>query len=297
MSRRQAHTRHRPLDLLGRPPRAGARAPPGVEVDRRRRLRGPDARARAHRVRARVEPARADPADRAGRRDRHRRRHAAGRSTRAVDAAAAGAREQRDRARSTSSRPAPGRTRRCASSSSRAPPTTTAARATIPAFFTEDMRRAHAPATALERDIVEAEAAVADFREKNAGRDRHRDALLQRARARTCGPSHARLLSLPAVPMIARLRSALPVHPRRRRRRARSSTPSRTTCPASTTSPPDGVLALSEVIDLLGKRPLPVLPPFGTGAAAACAAPARHRHPAARCWASCATAAGSTTAS
>jgi UDP-glucose 4-epimerase len=27
----------------------------------------------------------------------------------------------------------------------------------------------------------------------------------------------------------------------------------------------DGVLALSEVIDLLGKRPLPVLPPWGTG--------------------------------
>jgi UDP-glucose 4-epimerase len=31
---------------------------------------------------------------------------------------------------------------------------------------------------------------------------------------------------------------------------------------------PDGVLALSEVIGLLGKRPLPVLPPWGTGAAA-----------------------------
>ena len=31
---------------------------------------------------------------------------------------------------------------------------------------------------------------------------------------------------------------------------------------------PDGVLALSEVISLLGKQALPVLPPWGTGLAA-----------------------------
>src|SRR5213080_2806439 len=35
-----------------------------------------------------------------------------------------------------------------------------------PAFFTEGMRRPHPPATPIERDIVEAEAAVEDFREK-----------------------------------------------------------------------------------------------------------------------------------
>ena len=40
---------------------------------------------------------------------------------------------------------------------------------------------------------------------------------------------------------------------------------------------PDGVLALSEVIDLLGKRALPVLPPFGTGGRRVCAAPGRRR--------------------
>src|ERR671920_284957 len=35
-----------------------------------------------------------------------------------------------------------------------------------PAFFTESMRRPHPPSTAIERDIVEAEAAVNDFNEK-----------------------------------------------------------------------------------------------------------------------------------
>ena len=41
----------------------------------------------------------------------------------------------------------------------------------------------------------------------------------------------------------------------------------------------DGVLALSEVIGLLGKRPLPVLPPWGTGLVAGAAAPARLPRP------------------
>ena len=121
----------------------------------------------------------------------------------ADDGAAARAREQRDRARSTSWRPARGRTRRCASSSSRAPPTTTARGRDDPAFFTEDMRRDHAPRTPLKRDIVEAETAVADFRDKHPDVTVTRAALLQRARARTSTTSHARLLALPAVPMIA----------------------------------------------------------------------------------------------
>ena len=41
----------------------------------------------------------------------------------------------------------------------------------------------------------------------------------------------------------------------------------------------DGVLALSEIIGLLGKRPLPVLPPWGTGLVAGAAAPAGFRIP------------------
>ena len=42
---------------------------------------------------------------------------------------------------------------------------------------------------------------------------------------------------------------------------------------------PDGVLVLSEVIDLLGKHALPVLPPWGTGLAAATLRPFGFRIP------------------
>ena len=45
----------------------------------------------------------------------------------------------------------------------------------------------------------------------------------------------------------------------------RSSTPPSTSRPGVYNVAADGVLALSEIIDLLGKRPLPVLPPWGTG--------------------------------
>jgi nucleoside-diphosphate-sugar epimerase len=63
------------------------------------------------------------------------------------------------------------------------------------------MKRTHRPLTDLKRDIVDAEAAVADFAEKN-------DATVTVMRfCNVLGPdlstSHARLLALPAVPMIA----------------------------------------------------------------------------------------------
>ena len=81
------------------------------------------------------------------------------------------------------------------------------------------------------------------------------------------------MFSLPLVPMIARLRPAAAVRARGRRRpRARArrrSTASR----ASSTSPPTGCWRSRRSIGLLGKRPLPVLPPVGHrpagGAAAA----------------------------
>src|SRR5918997_4195536 len=70
-----------------------------------------------------------------------------------------------------------------------------------PAFFTEDMSRPHPPRTRIERDIVEAEATVADFAEKNP----NIGVSILRC-ANVLGPdvktSHARLFSLPAVPMI-----------------------------------------------------------------------------------------------
>ena len=75
----QAGPGHRPLDLLGRAARAGARGAPGDRGDHRGRLERADARARAHRVRQGRQPALADRADRQGGRDRHRDRHPPGR--------------------------------------------------------------------------------------------------------------------------------------------------------------------------------------------------------------------------
>src|SRR3954452_580382 len=135
-----------------------------------------------------------------------------------------------------------------------------------PAFFTEDMKRTHRPLTDLKRDIVDAEAAVADFAEKN-------DATVTVMRfCNVLGPdlstSHARLLALPAVPMIAGF------DPRYQFVHADDVVGALEFAVENELDgiynvAPDGVLALSEVIDLLGKRALPVLPPFGTGAAAA----------------------------
>ena len=128
------------------------------------------------------------------------------------------------------------------------------------------MRRSHAPQTPLKRDIVEAETAVEDFRDKNP------DVTVTRMRfCNVLGPdiltSHARLLSLPAVPMIAGF------DPRYQFIHADDVVGAlefavEHDLPGIYNVAPDGVLALSEIIGLLGKRPLPVLPPWGTGTAA-----------------------------
>jgi UDP-glucose 4-epimerase len=132
-----------------------------------------------------------------------------------------------------------------------------------PAFFTEEMRRRHPPRTPIERDIVEAETAVADFAEKQP------EVTVTVLRcANVLGPdvdtSHIRMFSLPLVPMI------LGFDPRYQfaheddvvhalEHAAFKDLPGIYNVGA------DGVLALSEVIGLLGKRPAPLLPPWGTG--------------------------------
>jgi UDP-glucose 4-epimerase len=135
-----------------------------------------------------------------------------------------------------------------------------------PAFWTEDLRRTHEPATPLKRDIVEAEAAVADFSEKNPQ--------VTVSTLRFCnvlGPdittSHARLFGLPLVPMI------LGFDPRYQFIHADDVVGALEYAvdhelPGTYNAAPDGVLAFSEVIGLLGKRPLPILPPWGTGLSA-----------------------------
>jgi UDP-glucose 4-epimerase len=132
-----------------------------------------------------------------------------------------------------------------------------------PAFFTEDMRRTHAPRTPLKRGIMEAETAVEDFSQKNPG--------VTVTRMRFCnvlGPdimtSHARLLSLPAVPMIAGFDPRYQfIHVDDVVRALEFAVEH--DLQGIYNVAPDGVLALSEVIGLLGKRALPVLPPWGTG--------------------------------
>jgi UDP-glucose 4-epimerase len=134
-----------------------------------------------------------------------------------------------------------------------------------PAFFTESMGRPHPPRTSIERDIVEAEASIEEFREKNP------DVCVTAFRfANVLGPdvqtAHTRLFELPAIPMIlgfdpryqfvheddvvnALLHAGL------------------NDLPGIYNIAGDGVLAFTEVCSLLGKQFLPVLPPWGTGVA------------------------------
>jgi UDP-glucose 4-epimerase len=135
-----------------------------------------------------------------------------------------------------------------------------------PAFFTEAMGRPHPPRTPIERDIVEAEASVAEFRDKNP------DVIVTVFRfANVLGPdvktSHSRLFDLPAVPMI------LGFDPRYQfaheddvvnalKHAALSDLPGVFNVAG------DGVLAFTEVCALLGKPYLPILPPWGTSVAA-----------------------------
>jgi UDP-glucose 4-epimerase len=134
-----------------------------------------------------------------------------------------------------------------------------------PAFFTEDMRRPHPPRTPIERDIVEAEANVRDFRHKNP------DTTVSVLRfANALGPdlrtSWQAYLGLPVIPAI------LGFDPRVQfiheddmanclEHAVKYDLDGTFNCAA------DGVLVLSEVADLLGKTLAPVLPPWGTGLA------------------------------
>jgi UDP-glucose 4-epimerase len=138
-----------------------------------------------------------------------------------------------------------------------------------PSFFTEEMRRPHAPRTALERDIVEAEAAVGDFGAK------HPQTTVTVLRfTHGLGPdirtSHSQLLSLPVVPTI------LGFDPRYQFVHEDDIAGAlahavREDLDGIYNVAADGVLALSEIISLLGKANAPILPPWGTGLAVAAA--------------------------
>jgi UDP-glucose 4-epimerase len=135
-----------------------------------------------------------------------------------------------------------------------------------PAFFDERMGRPHPPRTPIERDIVEAEASLNEFAEKNP------DVAVSILRfANVLGPdvrtSHIGLFSLPAVPMILGFDPRYQfVHEDDVVHALEHAVKSKV--PGVYNVAGDGVLALSEVAGLLGKPYAPVLPFWGTGLAA-----------------------------
>jgi UDP-glucose 4-epimerase len=131
-----------------------------------------------------------------------------------------------------------------------------------PAFFREDMRRGHPPRTMLERDIVDAEEAVAEFAERNSDVD-----VTVLRFANVVGPdvdtAFIRLFALPVVPMV------LGFDPRLQFVHEDDIVHALEHCvlhatPGVFNVAADGVLALSEAISVLGKRAAPVLPPWGS---------------------------------
>ncbi len=135
-----------------------------------------------------------------------------------------------------------------------------------PAFFTEEMARPHAPRTPIERDIVEAEAAVREFA------DKHPDVTVTVLRfANGLGPglrtTMSQLFALPAIPAILGFDPRLQfIHEDDLAGCLEHAV--RHDLEGIYNGAADGVLVLSEVADLLGKPLVPALPPWGTGLAA-----------------------------
>ncbi|MDQ6605184.1 MAG: NAD-dependent epimerase/dehydratase family protein [Actinomycetota bacterium] len=135
-----------------------------------------------------------------------------------------------------------------------------------PAFFSEDMVPPRPPQTAIERDVVDAELALAEF----AGANPETTVTVLRFAGAVGGElraSHLGLLNLPVVPAI------LGFDPRCQFIHGDDvlgvlAHAVRHDLPGNYNAAADGVLALSEVVSLLGKPLLPVLPPWGTGFAA-----------------------------
>lgn len=131
-----------------------------------------------------------------------------------------------------------------------------------PAYFTETMRRPHAPRTPIEHDIVEAESAVADHAAKHPAL-----AVSVLRFANVLGPdvrtSHGRMFALPAVPMVFGFDPRYQFVHEDDVVRALGHTVVGERMHGIFNVAADGVLALSEVSSLLGKRPAPVLPPVG----------------------------------
>jgi UDP-glucose 4-epimerase len=136
-----------------------------------------------------------------------------------------------------------------------------------PAFLSEDATRRRPPRSGIERDVVEAEDQVREFAALGGARTvtilRLADELGDEQRA-----SHLALLSLPVIP------TTLGFDPRWQFIHQHDAVgvlahAVLNDIPGTYNAAADGVLALSEIASLLGKPAVPLLPPFGTGFAAA----------------------------
>jgi len=131
-----------------------------------------------------------------------------------------------------------------------------------PAFFTEEMPRSHSPRGPIEQTVVQAEEALAAFAAENP----HTTVTVLRAASEVGGESrtaHTALLGLPVVPTI------LGFDPRWQFVHEDDvigalAHAALHQLPGAYNVAGDGVLALSEVVSLLGKPLMPVLPPWGT---------------------------------
>jgi UDP-glucose 4-epimerase len=136
-----------------------------------------------------------------------------------------------------------------------------------PAFFTEDMERPHPPRTRIEKDIVEAEQLVADFAHSS---DDVSVCVLRFANGVGGGlrSAYTRMLRLPAVPAILGFDPRWQFVDEDDIVGALEHAARHPELEGIYNGAADGVLVLSEIADLLGKPLAPVLPPWGTGAAA-----------------------------
>jgi UDP-glucose 4-epimerase len=136
-----------------------------------------------------------------------------------------------------------------------------------PAFFDETMRRPYPPRTAIERDIVEAEASVLEFADNNPA-----TTVSVLRFANVLGPgvrtSHIDLFSMPVVPMILGFDPRYQFVHEDDVVHALEHAVQHDVAGVYNVAG-DGVLALSEVAGLLGKPYAPVLPPWGTSLATA----------------------------
>lgn len=136
-----------------------------------------------------------------------------------------------------------------------------------PAFFSEDLPREHAPRTELERAVARGEEAAASFAARNP--EITVTVLRLADTIGGAGPApHLALLGLPAIPAI------LGFDPRWQFIHEDDvigvlAHAARNDLPGAYNAAADGVLTLSEVVSLLGKSLIPVLPPWGTTFAAA----------------------------